>query len=463
MIFASLVLFYPGLLQADGRKLWMASVAFFLALVGFWLIDKWAGSFYIFGKPRQIAEILGVALPHGGAVTTWRPRHSLWFLAFVPAIAGPVSWLVARQLANRWARGTTAALLFLGLGAQLLLNYHIALVLLVAGVVVAFRNGAKVSYPLWILAAVSAVIGAGHIVWLNAIDIGSRGVILEAMVGVASIWPFIRYLPVSYAGAALVTAGSAVALWRLAVGRRVPALWLFVLLAVWAPLFLIGCFDQDPEFRYMTPVLLPLLIAAFATGQWLVGLFGKRSAPRQGSQLIRVLAVIMCALVINPIALARTINAGYGQYPDHKGAGLYVKSLQLGPHDIVIAEDAIMQMYYLGRVDYLLTNVETALRFSRVENGQVREVYSNARVIATAEQLQSVLSKEHCGDIYIIGSGENFVRGRRWQRGTTIDPVLRSLEVVYEGRDGLTKVWKIPASGRSATPGNTSDSPPCAG
>ena len=47
--------------------------------------------------------------------------------------------------------------------------------------------------------------------------------------------------------------------------------------------------------------------------------------------------------------------------------------------------------------------------------------------------------------VYVIGSGENFNNGDRMFRGEGIADVLSSdrLLVVYTGRDGKTKIWKL--------------------
>jgi len=263
------------------------------------------------------------------------------------------------------------------------------------------------------------------------------------MIGQAAVFSFLHYLPVSVGAFALTAAGAAVALFEVARRRAVPDVWLFVLLAAWLPLFAIGVFDSNPYFRYMSVALLPLLLAAFAAVQWLLPrLAGAGRATSRA--VVPVTAAVVCLAVVNPSELAKSVNPEYGEYPDHKGAAEYVKSLALGPRDVIVAEDAIMQTYYLGHVDYLLTDVKNAMNFSYVLDDEVREIYSGAPVIATGHQLQALLDAADRGDLYIIGSGENFVRGKRWQRGTEIDGMLGALQVAWRGRDGRTVVWKVP-------------------
>jgi hypothetical protein len=280
-----------------------------------------------------------------------------------------------------------------------------------------------------------------------ALDLGGRGAVLAAMMGGASIWSFLLYVPVSYGATAIATGGAVVALWRIATVRPVPDVWLFALLGVWAPMFLIGTRDSYPEYRYMTGALLPLLIVAFASCQWFGELLRRRANGRMPPPAAVFVVVIVVALIVNPVTVVGVAMPGDEHYPDHKGAASYLRSLQLPPTAILVAEDAIVQSYYLGRVDYLLTNAETALHFSYVADGAVRDIYSNARVIATPERLAALINDESRPDLYIIGSGEHFTDGHRWQRGEAIEKILARLDIVYRGRDGLTTVWKSPASG----------------
>jgi hypothetical protein len=66
-------------------------------------------------------------------------------------------------------------------------------------------------------------------------------------------------------------------------------------------------------------------------------------------------------------------------------------------------------------------------------------------VLGSGEELIDVFEHRGASDVFIIGSGENFRNGVRQFRGRGIQEVLDSgrLEVVYEGRDDKTKVWKL--------------------
>jgi hypothetical protein len=139
------------------------------------------------------------------------------------------------------------------------------------------------------------------------------------------------------------------------------------------------------------------------------------------------------------------VNAGYESRPDHKGAAAFIRDLNLEKEAVLIAEDVLQQTYYLGEVDYSLRPIDNAVIYGFLRNGRLVDQYTGAPVIGTGAELEAVLDESRGKDLYIIGSGENFVRGERLFRTHGIEQVLESgrLEVVYEGRDGKTKVWKL--------------------
>src|SRR5262249_25067220 len=123
--------------------------------------------------------------------------------------------------------------------------------------------------------------------------------------------------------------------------------------------------------------------------------------------------VIAVALIVNPAAMLRTARNDYSTAPDHKGAAEYIRSLHPGLDDLLIAEDSIVQTWYLGRVDYRLLDIRVAAEHSVVVNGVVRGQYCGTPVLGTGQELTRVLDAPHRGRVYVIGSGEDFENGRR--------------------------------------------------
>ena len=92
-----------------------------------------------------------------------------------------------------------------------------------------------------------------------------------------------------------------------------------------------------------------------------------------------------------------------------------------------------------------LRQIDDAVHFSIVKNDQLFDQYTGTPVVGTGAELQELLDANRDREVYIIGSGENFVSGERMFRGRGIADVLESdrLKRVFQGRDGKTVVWKM--------------------
>jgi hypothetical protein len=316
-------------------------------------------------------------------------------------------------------------------------------ILFVAAIVVARRfGGPRVWRRLRIFALGCALLALIHFSLLAATP-GSLKRVVGALVGEPSIWPYFRISQFSQVAAVLAAAALAWGLWRLMKRRPVPDYVLLGVLGVWIPLFTIGFFVWSMPPRYTVASLLPLLLCAFAFTQkitdWLQAKFNvQRQRPLQIS-----VAAVTTLFVVNPMAVAATVNSGYESHPDHKGAAEFIRSQNVVDADVLIAEDVLQQTYYLGRVDYWLMSRHHARRYVERVDGKIRDFYTGAGVISSAQMLEELLQRERGNRIFVIGSGENQSDKRKGMRGD-MDAVLRSnqFEVVYQGRDGLTQVWR---------------------
>jgi len=432
-VFGAFLVFLPGLLKGDARKLWQALAAFCCIAVAYFAISRWVQSYY---PPRLATHGIRVVIQeYASRVSGARAPSVISLVAATVGIA--LSVYVAGAMRSGRERLLVGVFVLLGLAAQLAFWNHIGLLLLIGVAVYMSRSGDARLSRLFPLALISLLILAFEYRSLAAAGIGTSRKVLGAMVGLPSVWPTLRLTEYSPGATLIVAIGLARAVWQLARGRRIPDYWLFFLLAAWAPLLLLGLFSWDVETRYTEFAILPILICAFALFQ---GIGSGRST--------RVaVAASICLAVVNPLASARVINAGYSIHPDHKGAAEFVRSIGLKPGDLVLAEDVLQQTYYLGHVDYWLIGPDTAEEFSQRVNGELRDIYTAVPVLCTVEQLDALLRRPDRGTIYLIGSGEQQRDLRRAARGSSLDDALHSAlwEVVYSGRDGLTKVWKAPS------------------
>jgi 4-amino-4-deoxy-L-arabinose transferase-like glycosyltransferase len=447
-VFAAFLVFLPGLLQGDQRKLWRGALAFAAIVLGFWLINHWIGSEY----PQSVeADTSPVANgPHAALVP--HVEHMWLLLAVFPALASSL-WILAR-------RGLIAALVLAGaLVAAVALAWHVAMLSAIAAIVLARRNGPLSRSRLTWLVALSVAIAAAQAYYLAAHAAGSPKQIVGVMLGWPSVWPFIAIAEYSAVAMLAVVGSCGCGLWLLAHRKPVPDHLLLVALGVWIPLLMIGWMKWNIPPRYAAAQIIPLLVAAFAAMQWAVEWITRRvavfanavagehpalvAAPVWGASA----ALLACVLVVNPIQLAQAVDSGYASHPDHKGAARFVASLHPGSSDIIVAEDVLQQTYYLGHVDYWLVNKQVAAPFMHRVHGRWLDFYTDTPLIGTGVELERLVEKPDRGAIYVIGSGENQEDGRSLMRAFGIAQALQSppFRPVYLGRDGLTRVWKVDA------------------
>jgi hypothetical protein len=198
-------------------------------------------------------------------------------------------------------------------------------------------------------------------------------------------------------------------------------------------------------------------LAAFAIVQWAARAARPLPATTQGTAWLPrfagvAVAVAVCALVIDPARLRAAADPTYGQYPDHEGAAQFVESLHPAPHDIVVAEDALMQTYYLGHVDYWLQDEAMAAPYLHQVDGRWADIYTDTPLIGSGRQLERLVARRDRGAIYVIGSGEIQPHADLME-GEGIERMLDSsaFHLIYVGRDHLTDVWKVDAPQHSLT------------
>lgn len=440
-IFGSLLIFYPGLAHGNTKKLLRAAYAY-VPIAIYFVYVRWTPSPYPEG-----------AVDYAAAVPLLGEAPATFGLRFQPAVSGVAAlvggffaWLLVRGIAQRQLAILVAALLFCGFLSMAGLYYHIAFILLLAAVIVAQRNGDVPGARLAALGAAVATFAVVHGLMLQSAGAGSLRKIVGIMVGRPSVWPFLVAAVYSPVAVAITLVALGLAIWRLVKREAVPDYWLFFLLCVWVPLFALGLTGWYFPPRYTEFALLPLILIALAVAQHCVTMYASAASPAKSRLRASVVAAVCGLAIVNPFALARAINPG-ASFPDHKGAAAYMRSIQLGPKDIVLAEEVLLQTYYLGHVDYWLINRNVAANFVERWNGKIVDQYTHTPVIGSGEELRALLDRPDRGVIYVVGSGEAQEDGRRFMRGEGISKILESdqFKVIYRARDGLTKIWKVDA------------------
>jgi len=136
--------------------------------------------------------------------------------------------------------------------------------------------------------------------------------------------------------------------------------------------------------------------------------------------------------------------ASFPFYPDHKFPGRFVSEHRKAG-DIVIAEDALEQRWYAGKVDYWLRKYgsESGGRFVyKGKDQKLHDIYVNS-FVATAEILNTITS-DKSQRVWLITSGEThnqrniYLRENQRQWLTHIESTHTP---VFTGKDKITKVY----------------------
>jgi hypothetical protein len=449
-IFASFLVFFPGLAHGDTKKLRAGMVAFIAISVCFLVISHVTGSFY----PKPATDYAVAVEPLGRAPRSSYPFLSPIIVLGVAIVAVLVARGIVRHVIVRRVAIAAGLLIFAGLILQSALYYHLALISLLSGIVLARRNHGASWPAISMLGAVCTVIAAVQVVLLHRTGIAPHNIV-GVMVGRPSIWPYLKIGDYSPAALVLIAITLPGALMRLAARERISDVWLFFALCFLLPLFLVGIFGWYIPPRYTEFAVLPMLICAFAPWQRLK--FSARPATA-------LFAVLIGVAIVNPFAVGNAVNAGRS-FPDHRGAAQYMRSVNPGPRDVVVAEEVLMQTYYLGHVDYWLYNAHVAASYVQRFNGKFVDVYTHTPTIGTGAEFRALIDKPDRGAIYVIGSGEDQQDGRLFLLGPEIFALLKSpiFKVVYTASDGRTQVLEADAPAAVAVPVAPAESAPSGG
>jgi 4-amino-4-deoxy-L-arabinose transferase-like glycosyltransferase len=440
-VFAAPLLLYPGLANRSWKQTLQGAIALASALIFSELFTHFAHRSYPEESERLVLEA------EEGLTPLDLLFQGNFRLAIAVAIGVAVAVIMIGTIRMDRRRATLPATVLLAIGAAScsLLHYHIGAIAVLFGTIAWLRAGSERKSRLLIIAAGVGLMALMQFYILRGTgEFGGRQII-GAFVGTPSIWPTLRFIEFSAAGVAVLAVTLGFAAYRLAQGRRVPIHFLFFAMAVWAPLFGLGFFSWDVATRYTMGAMPFFLLAVPAGVTYLIQSTGWGGRLRDPPIAARAAGVVLIAAIVNPTAAWQVAGNNYEDHPDHKGAAEFIQSLNPGPADILIAEDSIVQTYYLGRVDYRLQNVAGARNHSVLRNGVLYGQYTGTPVIGSGRQLEAILDRELAGSIYIISSNHGSASLQRRNRKNGIAEVLASdrLEVVYVGRDHKTRVWKL--------------------
>ncbi|WP_435105031.1 glycosyltransferase family 39 protein [Arhodomonas sp. AD133] len=446
-IFAVPVAAYPLVTRPGPRRLIQALVVCCGSVLAFYLVRTWHAMNYDFGRldDRQLAETGGLT-PETLSLGWPSVAISIGIAAF------GIYWIVSR-VRNGSERPHTkplvfgaTALLILSLLCAVAASYHLVALTYAVAAALLLRTGGWWQTLAGTAVALAMILAAQGTALMAGGDGQSLKEVVKYLIILPSPVPYFRF---AYYFPAAVLAYAVVLLFlvvRFIRGAYLPAHVLFFVLAVWVPLVGIGFFEWNVPPRYTIGFVPFFALCFLAAAQSFQAIVVTRGTMGKGAHSWRVVsAVVAVALLVHPAQLPEAMSRTYAHHPDHKGAAAFMQQLAIGPADIVIAEDVLQQTYYLGRVDYWLRHMRDARPFLRRNGEALVDWYTGTRVIADGDTFREILSRPGRGAVYVIGEAEGY-QGRDYRLGEAIIRQFRDFdnEVIYTGRDAVTRIWRFP-------------------
>ena len=440
-VFAAPLLLYPGLANRSWRQLLLGVIA----VPGAAAMSEMMGFVSHLDYPEEADRLALETVEQASPFAlVFQGNLVLATAIAVGLMAAVVTFCTIRI--DRWKPALPGAvLLALGVAACATLNYHVGAIALLFGAIAWSR---AVSGNAWRLLVIGAAVGLLAIFQYQLLnDTGEfpGRKIIGAYVGTPSIWPTLQLMAFSPVAAALLVLSAALAAWHSARKRPVPIYFLFFAFAVWVPVAAIGLFTWYAAPRYTIGLLVFFLLSSLAAGTYLIHACERCASLMQRRAIVTIGGIAIVVAMVNPVAAWQVASNDYRTHPDHKGAAAFIKGLHLAESDIVIAEDSIVQTYYLGKVNYRLQSMEGARNHSVVRDGMLFGQYTDTPVIGSGKDFELVLDRKDGRRVYVISSEQSSDDLVRRNRGNGIAEVLSSgrLDVVYVGRDRKTTVWEL--------------------
>lgn len=445
-IFSSFLFFFPFLTKPSVKRLLQGLFAFFSAGVIFLAYKGWISSKYGDTLVQTMPSTKAYSSPFQLLSSTYP-----WAIILLLFLSLLVLFLSLRiQIQRRNHSILLASIIFFigAIAACFFLQYYAGFLLFACGAILYLRsNGHKI--PLLMLIGLMCLLFSFHFYFLQYSKAFSGAKeVLKSLAGTPSpriMFTFFKEFPLA---SLLYIAPLFYAIRRLANGSKVPDHFLFFVLSVGIPLLGVGLFKWGVPTRHISQVIPFFIISLIAGLYYLKSTWIPLSkiAPYRNKVTIS-LFLIVAVMVINPLELKRTINAGYERFPDHKGAATFMKSVHLDPKDLILAEDVLQQTYYLGKVDYWLKALDRAKVYVRYNKGTLFDIYTHTPLIGTGKDLENLLKDKARGTIYIITNGEFPKHGNSSSSlGNGIFEVIDRFhpKVIYKGRDQITVIWSFP-------------------
>ncbi len=441
-IFSTFLFFFPYLIHPSAKRIAQGLIAFILAFVIFQYQRSFVAGQYGSTLAHSFFDSPDALSPLEFLLSYHLIGTGLILLVCLFTIGTAVYF----QKHRTWSFLIGIGFLTVAVGAAFFLQYHIAFLFYCSGIILFVRSSArKVLLCVLTLLLLALFLFQFYLIYDSNLY-PSTTKILKAFVGSFSVYPYIVFFGKFPIGLILYAFPVLYAIRRIATGSPVPNHFLFFIISVVLPLVLAGFFSWyfSPRFSFQ---LTPFFVLSCLAGMFYLEKAVKRTF---GSKRLQYAFVVTCFLVlgfIKPFELSGTVNPNCEKFPDHKGAASFMHTVHLNPDDLVLAEDVLQQIYYLGKVDYWLRALDDAKQFVKEKDGILVDIYTHTPLIGTGEKLEELLKDNKRGSIYIIGSGETADFTSYYLSNGILDIINRYIpraELIYKGCDEKTLIWRIP-------------------
>jgi hypothetical protein len=324
-------------------------------------------------------------------------------------------------------------------------EYHLASVFILMSLIVYLRAGGRSRLIIPMVILLIATIGL-QFTYLSVTGIFPSFLkMAKHLIGSFSIFPYISFFRQFWVAMVAYVILVCLGIIRFCKNGRLPDHIVFFLISVLIPLILIGYFTWNPFGRYTFQFMPFFTLSCFVVMR--IDYFNEVLKKYKRVNSYRFITTLIIIIVfISPYELWGYYYHKKLNFPDHKGAAIFIKSLSIEHDDIILAEDVLQQYYYGVDVDYWLRSIKDAKGFIKIQKDGMYDQYTSTKLIGEGTVLKALINDKQRGDIYIITSGETY-DFREWYLSNGIEEVLLQYEnkmnILYTGIDKKTQVIKI--------------------
>ena len=440
-IFSAFLFFFPACTRFSRKMIIQSFVAFFSGLIVFFLFKSIVVSQYSNTFSQMISNSQKIISTFQYLFNNHYDFYFIFIIISIIFITGSL-W---KQKKVNYDYIITISIWVISLIAALLIEYHISFICYLCFFILSIRSRFSKAQIFLLSALLLIIFSIQFYIVIDASLHPSLKSILKAFIGSCSIYPYLMLINKINYGSILLFISSAYIIKKFVDGFLLPDYFIFFLFSVWMAVFFEGFFRWYSDQRFIFH-LNPFFILTTITAFYYIKkeILGKRILSRFTD--LFVLPLIVVLIFIKPVELLESFNPKCEKSPDHRGAAIFMKQIQLLPNDLILAEDVLQMHYYLGSVDYWVRGFNDAKDFVKNSENKMIDIYTGTSLIGTGDEFESLLLTKNRGVIYLITSGETFDFPELYLSNGLLEILEKykfNSETIFFGCDKKTKILRF--------------------